>query len=144
MCGAGLSAPEIFSRLVDARHRRMNVECWLGRKRHFGRLRPATKIFAADYHARKPYNPIVFECPCVACGGQMADFRMRLSSKALVMEVRRTSAAPQHLATPERAGLTQWQKALGVCLLLFYVAMIVITIITLPYAANEVAGGRLF
>lgn len=60
------------------------------------------------------------------------------------MEVRPTSAAPQHLNTPERAGLTKWQKAVGICLLLFYLAMIVITIATLPYAANDVAGGRLF
>ena len=29
-----------------------------------------------------------------------------------------------------------WQKVIGVCLLLFYLAMIVITIATLPYVAN--------
>jgi hypothetical protein len=32
--------------------------------------------------------------------------------------------------------LTNWQKVIGVCLLLFYLAMIVITIATLPYVAN--------
>jgi len=34
------------------------------------------------------------------------------------------------------AGLTKGQKIIGVCLLLFYLAMIGITIATLPYIAN--------
>jgi hypothetical protein len=60
------------------------------------------------------------------------------------MEVRPPSAAPQHLDTPERPSLTKWQTAVGICLLLFYLAMIVITIATLPYAAHDAPGGRLF
>jgi len=55
-----------------------------------------------------------------------------------------TSAAQEHLDRPERAGLTKWQKAAGICLLIFYLAMIVITIATLPYAANDAAGEKLF
>jgi hypothetical protein len=34
------------------------------------------------------------------------------------------------------AGLTKGQKVFGVCLLLFYLAMIAVTIATLPYAAD--------
>jgi hypothetical protein len=34
------------------------------------------------------------------------------------------------------AGLTKGQKVIGVCLLLFYLAMIGITVATLPYAAG--------
>jgi len=36
----------------------------------------------------------------------------------------------------DTVSLTNWQKVIGVCLLLFYLAMIVITIATLPYVAN--------
>ena len=38
------------------------------------------------------------------------------------------------------ARLTKWQKRIGICLLLFYVAMIAVTIATLPYVANVVAN----
>jgi hypothetical protein len=60
------------------------------------------------------------------------------------MEVRTTSAVPRHLGTPDRVGLTKLQKALGIALLLFYLAMIVITIATLPYAAHDIVDGSLF
>ena len=36
----------------------------------------------------------------------------------------------------DTVSLTNWQKVIGVCLLLVYLAMIVITIATLPYVAN--------
>jgi hypothetical protein len=38
--------------------------------------------------------------------------------------------------TQDTVSLTNWQKVIGVCLLLFYLAMIIITIATLPYVAN--------
>ncbi len=43
---------------------------------------------------------------------------------------------PRQAQTQDTGGLTRWQKTMGVCLLLFYLAMIVITIATLPYVAN--------
>ena len=43
---------------------------------------------------------------------------------------------PRRVKTQDTVSLTNWQKVLGVCLLLFYLAMIVITIATLPYVAN--------
>jgi hypothetical protein len=60
------------------------------------------------------------------------------------MDVRPTSAAPQQSTARERAGLSKGQKTLGICLLLFYVAMIAITIATLPYATHSLADGSLF
>jgi hypothetical protein len=46
------------------------------------------------------------------------------------------SEVPRRVKTQDTVSLTNWQKVLGVCLLLFYLAMIVITIATLPYVAN--------
>ena len=43
---------------------------------------------------------------------------------------------PGQEKTQDTVSLTNWQKVIGVCLLLFYLAMIVITIATLPYVAN--------
>jgi hypothetical protein len=43
---------------------------------------------------------------------------------------------PRRSKTQDIVSLTNWQKVIGVCLLLFYLAMIVITIATLPYVAN--------
>jgi len=45
------------------------------------------------------------------------------------------TVVPPSPNAPE-VSLTHWQKVVGVCLLLFYLAMIVITIATLPYVAN--------
>jgi hypothetical protein len=46
------------------------------------------------------------------------------------------TVVPRRPETQDTASLTRWQKVIGVCLLLFYLAMIVITIATLPYVAN--------
>jgi hypothetical protein len=46
------------------------------------------------------------------------------------------SEVPRRVKTQDTVSLTNWEKVLGVCLLLFYLAMIVITIATLPYVAN--------
>ena len=46
------------------------------------------------------------------------------------------AVAPRQTETKDTAALTQGQKIIGVCLLLFYLAMIGITIATLPYAAD--------
>ena len=46
------------------------------------------------------------------------------------------SEVPRRVKTQDTVSLTNWQKVIGVCLLLFYLAMIVITIATLPYVAN--------
>ena len=43
---------------------------------------------------------------------------------------------PRPEETQDAVSLTKWEKVIGVCLLLFYLAMIAITIATLPYAAN--------
>ncbi len=40
----------------------------------------------------------------------------------------------------DQARLTKWQKRVGICLLLFYVAMIAVTFATLPYVASDVAN----
>ena len=52
--------------------------------------------------------------------------------------VKAESAVQRGAETPETAGLTKSQKILGILLLLFYLAMIAVTIATLPYAANDV------
>ena len=52
-----------------------------------------------------------------------------------VMVTNRT-VVPRLAKTQDTVSLTNRQKAIGVCLLLFYLAMIVITIATLPYVAN--------
>ena len=52
-----------------------------------------------------------------------------------VMVTNRT-VVPRRAKTQDTVSLTNWQKVSGVCLLLFYLAMIVITIATLPYVAN--------
>jgi hypothetical protein len=41
--------------------------------------------------------------------------------------------APGQAQTEDPKPLTKWQKRMGICLLLFYLAMIAITIATLPY-----------
>jgi len=46
------------------------------------------------------------------------------------------TVVPRRAKTQDTVSLTNWQKVSGVCLLLFYLAMIVITIATLPYVAN--------
>ena len=46
------------------------------------------------------------------------------------------TVVPRRAKTQDTVSLTKWQKVIGVCLLLFYLAMIVITIATLPYVAN--------
>ena len=46
------------------------------------------------------------------------------------------TVVPRLAKTQDTVSLTNRQKAIGVCLLLFYLAMIVITIATLPYVAN--------
>ena len=58
------------------------------------------------------------------------------------------AVVPRQAETKHTAALTQGQKIIGVCLLLFYLAMIGITIATLPYVAKventavfERAGG---
>ena len=43
---------------------------------------------------------------------------------------------PRRSKTQDIVSLNNWQKVIGVCLLVFYLAMIVITIATLPYVAN--------
>jgi hypothetical protein len=46
---------------------------------------------------------------------------------------------PRRAETQDEVSLTKQQKAIGVCLLLFYLAMIAITIATLPYVADVVS-----
>jgi hypothetical protein len=46
------------------------------------------------------------------------------------------TVVPRRVKTQDTLSLTNWQKVIGVCLLLFYLAMIVITIATLPHVAN--------
>ena len=46
------------------------------------------------------------------------------------------TVVPRRVKAQDTVSLTNWQKVIGVCLLLFYLAMIVITIATLPYVAN--------
>jgi hypothetical protein len=53
------------------------------------------------------------------------------------------TAARGPAKTPDPAGLTTAQKVIGLCLLLFYFAMIGVTLATLPYAAS-VQGQSLF
>jgi hypothetical protein len=47
---------------------------------------------------------------------------------------------PRQAETRDAVSLTRLQKSIGVCLLLFYLAMIVITIATLPYVADASTG----
>jgi hypothetical protein len=46
------------------------------------------------------------------------------------------TVVPRRVKAQDTVSLTNRQKVIGVCLLLFYLAMIVITIATLPYVAN--------
>jgi hypothetical protein len=46
------------------------------------------------------------------------------------------AVVPWRAQTHDTVSLTNWQKVIEVCLLLFYLAMIIITIATLPYFAN--------
>jgi hypothetical protein len=39
--------------------------------------------------------------------------------------------------TPDTEGLTKWQKVIGICLLIFYLAMIAVTIATFSHVANN-------
>ena len=50
--------------------------------------------------------------------------------------VRNEIVVPGREKTQDTVSLTKWQKVIGVCLLLFYLAMILITIATLPYVSN--------
>jgi hypothetical protein len=43
---------------------------------------------------------------------------------------------PRHTHNEDTPGLTKAQKAIGICLLLFYLAMIGVTIATLPYVVH--------
>jgi hypothetical protein len=43
---------------------------------------------------------------------------------------------PRQAETKDTVSLTRLQKSVAVCLLLFYLAMIAITIATLPYVAD--------
>jgi hypothetical protein len=51
---------------------------------------------------------------------------------------------PQRVETQNPEALTKWQKVIGVCLLLFYITMIAVTIATLPYVADNVATRSTF
>lgn len=51
------------------------------------------------------------------------------------MVTNRTEVPPR-AKIQDTVSLTKWQKVIGVCLLLFYLATIIITIATLPYVAN--------
>jgi hypothetical protein len=46
------------------------------------------------------------------------------------------AVVPRQVETEENVGLTKAQKVIAVCLLLFYLAMIGVTVATLPYVAN--------
>ena len=46
------------------------------------------------------------------------------------------TVVPWRAKPEDTVSLTTWQKVIGVCLLLFYLAMIAVTIATLPYVAN--------
>ena len=49
---------------------------------------------------------------------------------------RSKAVVPRQPEMEGATGLTKGQKVFGICLLLFYVAMIAVTIATLPYLAN--------
>jgi hypothetical protein len=51
--------------------------------------------------------------------------------------VTNTIVVPRREKMQNTINLTNWQKLIGVCLLLLYLAMIVITIETLPFFAND-------
>jgi hypothetical protein len=53
-----------------------------------------------------------------------------------IVMVTNGTVVPRRAKTLDTVSLTNWQKVIGVCLLLFYLAMIVITTATLPYVAN--------
>jgi hypothetical protein len=50
------------------------------------------------------------------------------------------AGGPTRAEEQDSEGLTKWQKVIGVGLLLFYFAMIAVTIATLPYVTNDVAS----
>jgi len=52
-----------------------------------------------------------------------------------------TDKVPREVEKQDTVPLTSLQKTAGICLLLFYLAMIVVTIATLPYAAGVDGGG---
>ena len=73
---------------------------------------------------------------CVSLERQAAEcYFWVLSTLERVMVTNRT-VVPRRANTQDTVSLTNWQKVIGVCFLLFYLAMIVITIATLPYVAN--------
>jgi hypothetical protein len=72
---------------------------------------------------------------CVSSEQQSADCYFWVPSNLEDVMISRT-VVPWPAKTPDTASLTRWQKVIGVCLLVFYLAMIVITIATLPYVAN--------
>jgi hypothetical protein len=56
-----------------------------------------------------------------------------------------TGKVPREAEIQDTVPLTKLQKTAGICLLLFYLAMIVVTIATLPYASGvDGAGAPLF
>ena len=74
--------------------------------------------------------------PCVSPERQLADCYFWVSSILEHAMVTNRTVVPRQVKTQDTVSLTTWQKVIGVCLFLFYLAMIVITIATLPYVAN--------
>ena len=74
--------------------------------------------------------------PCVSPGQQSAECYFSVRQAWRIVMVTSRIVVPRRAEAQDTVSLTKWQKVIGVCLLLFYLAMIVITIATLPYAAN--------
>jgi hypothetical protein len=74
--------------------------------------------------------------PCVSPERQLAECYFWVPSILEHAMVTNRTVVPRRATTQDTVSLTNWQKVIGVCLLLFYLAMIVITIATLPYVAN--------
>ena len=74
--------------------------------------------------------------PCVSVRRQLAECYFWVLSILEHAMVTNRTVVPERAKTQDTVSLTNWQKVIGVCLLLFYLAMIVITIATLPYVAN--------
>jgi len=74
--------------------------------------------------------------PCVNPDGQSAECYFWVRQSWRIVMVTNRAVVPQRSKTQDVVSLTNWQKVTGVCLLLFYLAMIIITIATSPYVAN--------
>jgi hypothetical protein len=74
--------------------------------------------------------------PCVSPERQWAECYFWVPSILEHAMVTNRTVVPRRATTQDTVSLTNWQKVIGVCLLLFYLAMIVITIATLPYVAD--------